>query len=98
MDVVTLAARPELADSAFGIPCGTEMGAFMKGNLAGLLTRPVRLARRWRFDADGEVPVPGALAPVWVSTRRNVAAYVEPNVWVLHTLLSCGWVSCCTRS
>lgn len=36
------------------------------------------------FDADGEVLVPGALAPVWVSVRMNIAVYVEPNVWVLH--------------
>lgn len=50
---------------------------------------------RWRewtglpFDRDGEVVVPGALAPVVVSLSRNVAVYVEPNVWVRHEV----WVS-----
>ncbi|MEU4444093.1 hypothetical protein AB0K14_32730 [Actinosynnema sp. NPDC050801] len=47
---------------------------------------------RWRewtglpFDRDGPVLVPGALAPVHVSTSQNVAVYVEPNVWVSHPL------------
>ncbi len=45
---------------------------------------------RWRawtglpFDRDGEVVVPGALAPVVASVARNAAVYVEPNVWVRH--------------
>ncbi len=45
---------------------------------------------RWRewtgmpFDRDGPVVVPGALAPVLVSTSHNVAAYVEANIWVSH--------------
>ncbi|SFW87325.1 hypothetical protein [Amycolatopsis australiensis] len=36
------------------------------------------------FDRDGEVTVPGALAPVFVSTAQDFAVYVEPNVWVSH--------------
>ncbi|WP_367135302.1 hypothetical protein [Saccharothrix sp. HUAS TT1] len=45
---------------------------------------------RWRewtglpFDRDGPVVVPGAPAPVLVSTSRNVAVYVEANVRVSH--------------
>ncbi|MFC6083810.1 N-acetyltransferase [Sphaerisporangium aureirubrum] len=38
------------------------------------------------FDADGEVVVPGALVPVRVSVRHDHAVYVEPNVWVHHSL------------
>jgi GNAT superfamily N-acetyltransferase len=36
------------------------------------------------FDTDGDTIVPGALAPVTVSLSRDVATYVEPNVWVRH--------------
>lgn len=45
---------------------------------------------RWRawtglsFDRDGAVAVPGALAPVLVSTTQDLAVYVEANVWVAH--------------
>ncbi len=45
---------------------------------------------RWRewtglpFDRDGAVTVPGALAPVFVSTAHDLAVYVEPNIWVAH--------------
>jgi GNAT superfamily N-acetyltransferase len=38
------------------------------------------------FDQSGEVVVPGALVPVLVSVQHNVAAYVEPNVWMHHKL------------
>ena len=50
---------------------------------------PLPQWREWTglpFDTDGEVLVPGALAPVLVSLRMNVAVYVEPNIWVLHDL------------
>ncbi|MFI0975792.1 N-acetyltransferase [Streptomyces sp. NPDC021093] len=43
--------------------------------------------RRWTglpFDRDGEVEVPGALAPVQCSLVHDRAVYVEPNVWVRH--------------
>ena len=45
--------------------------------------------REWTglpFDTDGEVHVPGALAPVRVDLAQNHAVYVEPNVWVRHDL------------
>lgn len=45
--------------------------------------------RAWtslQFDSDGDVDVPGALAPVHVSQTHNYAVYVEPNVWIHHPL------------
>jgi GNAT superfamily N-acetyltransferase len=45
--------------------------------------------RRWtgmEFAASGPVVVPGALAPVHVSLEQDHAVYVEPNVWVRHTV------------
>lgn len=36
------------------------------------------------FDHDGEIDVPGALAPVHCDTAHDHAVYVEANVWVRH--------------
>jgi hypothetical protein len=50
---------------------------------------PLAQWHRWTglpFDCDGELIVPGALAPVLVSTALDIGVYVEPNVWVLHSL------------
>jgi GNAT superfamily N-acetyltransferase len=44
---------------------------------------------RWtgvRFESSGEIEVASALAPVLVSIEQDHAVYVEPNVWVQHTL------------
>jgi hypothetical protein len=38
------------------------------------------------FAAPGPVAVPGALVPVHVSLEQDHAVYVEPNVWVRHTV------------
>jgi hypothetical protein len=38
------------------------------------------------FDTAGLVEVPGALVPVHCEPGRGYAVYVEPNVWVRHTL------------
>jgi GNAT superfamily N-acetyltransferase len=38
------------------------------------------------FDATGPVSVPEALVPVFCDLDRDVATYVEPNVWVHHRL------------
>ncbi|MFE1346621.1 N-acetyltransferase [Streptomyces sp. NPDC058757] len=38
------------------------------------------------FDADGPVEVPGALVPVHCEAARGYAVYVEPNVWVRHSV------------
>jgi GNAT superfamily N-acetyltransferase len=43
--------------------------------------------REWTglpFDVTGPVLVPRALAPVHCDVEHGVAAYVEPNVWVVH--------------
>ncbi|GGL05774.1 N-acetyltransferase [Planomonospora parontospora] len=45
--------------------------------------------RQWTglpFEAAGPVDVPGALVPVHCDTKQDHAVYVEPNVWVRHTL------------
>jgi GNAT superfamily N-acetyltransferase len=48
--------------------------------------------RQWRawsglpLDHDGDVIVPGALAPLHVALAHDRAVYVEPNVWVHHRL------------
>ncbi|WP_309063936.1 N-acetyltransferase [Streptomyces sp.] len=45
--------------------------------------------RRWTglpFDTEGDVEVPGALVPVRCEPARGYAVYVEPNVWMRHSL------------
>ncbi|KQX11837.1 acetyltransferase-like protein [Streptomyces sp. Root431] len=45
--------------------------------------------RKWTglpFDTDGPVEVDKALVPVHCEASRGYAVYVEPNVWVRHTL------------
>ena len=45
--------------------------------------------REWTglpFDEDGDVVVPQALAPVRCHLAKDMAVYVEPNVWVRHGL------------
>lgn len=39
-----------------------------------------------RFDQSGRRHVPGALAPVHVDLDQDHAVYVEPNVWVRHSV------------
>ena len=38
------------------------------------------------FDVDGEVIVPGALAPVTVDLEADLVTYVEPNLWMRHAI------------
>ncbi len=45
--------------------------------------------RQWTglpFDRDGAIEVPGALVPVHCDTRHDHAVYVEPNVWIRHSV------------
>ncbi|MFC9703191.1 N-acetyltransferase [Streptomyces sp. NPDC056943] len=45
--------------------------------------------RKWTglpFDTDGPVEVDKALVPVHCEVSRGYAVYVEPNVWVRHTI------------
>ena len=42
---------------------------------------------RWTgldFERDGDIIVPGALAPIHVSRGQNHAVYIEPNLWMHH--------------
>jgi hypothetical protein len=39
-----------------------------------------------RFPESGEYIVPGALVPVRVDRERDEAVYVEPNVWMAHSV------------
>jgi GNAT superfamily N-acetyltransferase len=40
-----------------------------------------------RFTASGPVAIPGALVPVQVALAQDQAVYVEPNVWVRHSVI-----------
>jgi len=43
--------------------------------------------REWTglpFDRTGPVVVPRALVPVHCNVEHGVAAYIEPNVWIVH--------------
>jgi GNAT superfamily N-acetyltransferase len=39
-----------------------------------------------RFFESGEYVVPGALTPVSIDLEEDQGVYVEPNVWVVHTV------------
>lgn len=39
-----------------------------------------------RFPESGSYVVPAALNPVTIDRERDLGVYVEPNVWMLHTL------------
>jgi hypothetical protein len=44
---------------------------------------------RWTgtaFERSGQAEVAGALVPVLVSIAQNYGVYVEPNVWIRHSL------------
>jgi GNAT superfamily N-acetyltransferase len=53
------------------------------------VTAPLDDWRKWTglpFDRPGETIVPLALVPVVCDPAQGVATYVEPNVWVHHSL------------
>lgn len=66
-------------------------GGVIEGVAAASQTISGSLAE-WRgwtglpFDEDGDLLFPGGLLPVRVSIDHDHAVYVEPNVWVRHTL------------
>jgi hypothetical protein len=39
-----------------------------------------------RLPRDGTYVVPGALVPVEIDRERDEGVYVEPNVWMHHTV------------
>ena len=68
-----------------------RMGARIVKVCPTAMTIPGTLAewRSWTnlpFDESGPVIVPGALSPVHVSVEHDHAVYVEPNVWMVHSL------------
>lgn len=74
----TLAERPELLEPALAI---APFAMVVVGTLGQW--------REWTgepFDTSGPVPVPGDLAPVLSDLDGNVGTYVEPNVWVRHSI------------
>lgn len=42
-----------------------------------------------RFPGDGQYTFPEGLAPVEIDHARDPGSYWEPNVWIVHTLVSC---------
>jgi len=40
------------------------------------------------FTTSGEHVVPGALCPVKVDIEKQMAVYIEPNVWLKHTIVN----------
>ena len=41
---------------------------------------------RMKFPQSGEYFIPGALNPIEMNVEKDEGIYVEPNVWVVHTL------------
>ena len=53
------------------------------------ITAPVAAWASWTglsFAASGAFAIPGALAPLVIDLGRDAGTYVEPNIWVRHTL------------
>jgi GNAT superfamily N-acetyltransferase len=68
-----------------------SLGAKVIGpcDLAMVISGTVAEWEEWTglgFDSDGEVTVPGALAPVTVDIEADLITYVEPNLWLRHDL------------
>lgn len=39
-----------------------------------------------KFPQSGEYCVPGALKPIQIDLERDLGAYIEPNVWMVHEI------------
>jgi hypothetical protein len=39
-----------------------------------------------KFPQNGEYVIPGGLNPMEINVENNEGVYVEPNVWMVHTL------------
>ena len=53
------------------------------------ISAPVEDWERWtkiRFPDSGEYTVPGALTPVKIDRAINRGDYLEPNVWMIHSI------------
>lgn len=54
-----------------------------------MITAPIAEWEAWtqmRFPESGVYIIPGALVPLGVDHERNLAIYIEPNVWMLHDI------------
>ena len=91
MDAYLRRVRPDGLPADPWLRTHVRAGATIAGiaHTSMTVTAPLDDWRRWTglpFDADGPVIVPLALAPVRCDVAQDVAAYVEPNVWVHHRL------------
>jgi len=68
-------------------------------NAGGQIVKPCRNSMRivgtvtqweeWtgiRFPESGQYIIPGALVPVIVDVEKDIGTYVEPNIWLRHSL------------
>jgi GNAT superfamily N-acetyltransferase len=80
-----------------GLPADPWLRVHVRAGGRILRTAPTSMAMvgslaQWRewtglpFDQTGDVVVPGALVPVHCDVEHDHAVYVEPNVWVEHSL------------
>lgn len=80
-----------------GLPADPWLRVHVRAGAEVLKVCPVSMTisgslAQWRewtglpFDTNGPVVVPGALTPVEVNVDHDHAVYLEPNVWVRHSL------------
>jgi GNAT superfamily N-acetyltransferase len=82
VEVLTLAARPDLSDDAFDIPYAEGDGsAFMQGNMVATLTGSRRLAERWAEHVlvlvDDNRVVARAVSVPFSSSRDDRSAFPD---------------------
>ena len=42
---------------------------------------------KMKFPQSGQYIIPGALNPIEMDMQKDEGVYVEPNVWMLHTII-----------
>ncbi|MDQ2587126.1 hypothetical protein [Saccharothrix yanglingensis] len=89
MDVYAARTREDGLPADRWLRTHVRAGGVVEGvaRCSSTVVAPLAVWRGWTglpFDRDGDVHVPGGLAPVRVSVARDVAVYVEANVWLRH--------------